>query len=151
MQVSPTNAAAVNSSLLDTTDNSAASRIPTQTLTQDDFLKLIVAQMSAQDPMKPVDDTQFVAQMAQFSTLQATTSMQQSMAQMSNQQQFLQANALIGRDVALLDGQGTLIDGTVSKVLMTNGTPQFVVNGQAYDLSTLLSVSEPASTTATTP
>ena len=151
MQVSPTNAAAVSSSLLDTTDNSAASRIPTQTLTQDDFLKLIVAQMSAQDPMQPVDDTQFVAQMAQFSTLQATTSMQQSLTQMSNQQQFLQANALIGRDVALLNGQGALIDGTVSKVLMTNGTPQLVVNGQAYDLSTLLSVSEPASTTATTP
>ena len=151
MQVSATNSASVNSSLFDNTDTSATGRVPTQTLTQDDFLKLIVAQMSAQDPMKPVDDTQFVAQMAQFSTLQATTSMQQSMAQMSSQQQFLQANGLIGRAVALLDSQGALINGTVSTVLMTNGTPQIVVNGQPYDLSTLLSVSEPASTTATTP
>ena len=151
MQVSATNSAAVNSSLLDTTDTSAASRVPTQTLTQQDFLKLIVAQMSSQDPMKPVDDTQFVAQMAQFSTLQATTSMQQSLAQMNSQQQFLQANALIGRDVALQDSQGALINGTVSSVLMTSGTPQIVINGQAYDLSTLLTVSEPATATATTP
>jgi flagellar basal-body rod modification protein FlgD len=101
--------------------------------------------------MKPVDDTQFVAQMAQFSTLQATTSMQQSLAQMNNQQQFLQANALIGRDVALQDSQGALVSGTVGSVLMTSGTPQIVVNGQPYDLSALLSVSEPATGTATTP
>jgi flagellar basal-body rod modification protein FlgD len=148
MQVSATNSSAVNSSLLDT---SAASRLPTQTLTQDDFLKLIVAQMSSQDPMKPVDDTQFVAQMAQFSTLQATTSMQQNIAQMSSQQSFLQANGLIGRNVSLLDGQGALINGTVGSVLMTSGTPQIVVNGQPYDLSTLLSVSDPSTTTATTP
>ena len=151
MQVSATNSAAVNSSLLDTTDTSAASRVPTQTLTQQDFLKLIVAQMSSQDPMKPVDDTQFVAQMAQFSTLQATTSMQQNIAQMSSQQSFLQANGLIGRNVSLLDSQGALINGTVGSVLMTSGTPQIVVNGQPYDLSTLLSVSQPATGTATTP
>jgi flagellar basal-body rod modification protein FlgD len=151
MQVSSTNSAAVNSSLLDTTNTSAASRLPTQTLTQDDFLKLIVAQMSSQDPMKPVDDTQFVAQMAQFSTLQATTSMQQNIAQMSSQQSFLQANGLIGRNVSLLDSQGALINGTVGSVLMTSGTPQIVVNGQPYNLSTLLSVSEPATGTATTP
>jgi flagellar basal-body rod modification protein FlgD len=150
MQVSATNSAAVNSSLLDTTDTSAASRVPTQTLTQQDFLKLIVAQMSSQDPMKPVDDTQFVAQMAQFSTLQATTSMQQNIAQMSSQQSFLQANGLIGRNVSLLDSQGALINGTVGSVLMTSGTPQIVVNGQPYDLSTLLSVSQPTTTTATT-
>ena len=101
--------------------------------------------------MKPVDDTQFVAQMAQFSTLQATTSMQQNIAQMSSQQSFLQANGLIGRNVSLLDSQGALINGTVGSVLMTSGTPQIVVNGQPYDLSTLLSVSQPATGTATTP
>jgi len=150
MQVSATNNV-VDSSLIDTTDTSAASRIPTQTLNQDDFLKLIVAQMSAQDPLQPVDDTQFIAQMAQFSTLQATTSMQQSIAQMSNDQQFLQANGLIGRSVSLLDSNGAQISGTVSSVLMTSGTPQIVVNGQPYDLSTLLTVSEPSTTTTPSP
>ena len=149
MQVSSTNSA-TNSPLYNT-DTSASSRIPVQSLTQQDFLKLIVAQMSAQDPMKPVDDTQFVAQMAQFSTLEATTSMQQTMAQISNQQEFLQANSLIGRDVALLDTQGGLVSGTVRSVLVSSGTPQIVVNDQAYDLSALLSVAEPAATTTTTP
>lgn len=121
--------------------------MPTQTLGQDDFLKLIIAQLSAQDPMNPVDDKEFIAQMAQFSTLQATTSMQQNLAQMSNQQAFLQANALIGRDVVLQNDQGTLISGTVSSLLMDSGTPQIVVNGQTYGVSALLSVSEPAATT----
>jgi flagellar basal-body rod modification protein FlgD len=147
MQVSATNSTTVNSTMFDTTDSSAASRVPTQTLTQNDFLKLLIAQLSAQDPMNPVDDKEFIAQMAQFSTLQATTSMQQTITQMSSQQQFLQANALLGRDVALQDSQGAQITGTVSAIQVENGTPQIVVNGQAYDLNTLLTVSQPSATT----
>jgi flagellar basal-body rod modification protein FlgD len=147
MQVSATNSTTVNSTMLDSTNTSAASRVPSQTLTQNDFLKLLITQLSAQDPMNPVDDKAFIAQMAQFSTLQATTSMQQNIAQLNNQQAFLQANAMIGRDVALQDGQGAQITGTVSAIQMASGSPQIVVNGQAYDLSTVLTVTQPSAAT----
>ena len=147
MQVSATNSTTVNSTMLDSTNTSAASRLPSQTLTQNDFLKLLITQLSAQDPMNPVDDKAFIAQMAQFSTLQATTSMQQDIAQLNNQQAFSQANALIGRDVALQDGQGAQITGTVSAIQMASGSPQIVVNGQAYDLSTVLTVTQPSAAT----
>ena len=51
--------------------------------------------------------------------------------------------AVLGRVVALQDEQGALVHGIVSAVQVEAGTPKLIVNGQAYDLSTLLSV-EPA-------
>ena len=120
-----------------------------QTLGQADFLKLLVAQMSSQDPLNPQSNTDFVAQMAQFSTLQASQSMQSSLSQINGQQQVLQANNLIGRNVTLLDNNGNPVAGTVAGVIVNNGSPNIVVNGQSYGLSTVISIAPSA--VATTP
>ena len=111
-------------------------RIPTRTLNQDDFLELVVAQLTNQDPLNPMKDTEFIAQMAQFSALEQSKSMQKDMAQ-------LNANAVLGRVVELQDDNGELIRGPVSAIKIEAGTPKIIVNGQPYALSTLLSV-EPA-------
>jgi flagellar basal-body rod modification protein FlgD len=124
-------------------DLPVSTRIPTQTLDQDDFLKLVVAQLTSQDPLNPQTDTQFIAQMAQFTTLEQSKSMQSDIAQLRLEQQLLQANALLGRVVQLQDNQGALISGTVSAVQVTDGSPQLVVNGRSYDLGALLTI-EPA-------
>ena len=124
-------------------DVPVSSRVPSQTLDQDDFLRLVVAQMVNQDPLKPQADTQFIAQLAQFTVLEQTKSMQAELARLRTEQQLLQANALLGRVVALQDAQGALIEGPVSAVLVTDGTPQIVVHGRPYALSALLRV-EPA-------
>jgi flagellar basal-body rod modification protein FlgD len=120
-------------------------RLPVQTLTQSDFLKLLATQMSAQDPLNPQSDTNFIAQMAQFSSLQANTSMQQALAQM-------QATGLLGQTVTLQINSATApVQGVVSAVQMVNGTPQIVVNGSNYDLSQVITVTPtPATTTAPT-
>lgn len=128
----------------------ASSRVPTQTLDQEDFLRLVVAQMVNQDPLKPQADTEFLAQMAQFTVLEQTKSMQAELERLRSEQQLLQANALLGRVVALHDAQGALIEGPVSAVLVTDGTPQIVVNGQPYALSALLRV-EPAAANPSQP
>ena len=51
------------------------SRVPIQTLGQNDFLKLLVTQMTSQDPLNPQKDTDFIAQMAQFSSLEQSKTM----------------------------------------------------------------------------
>jgi flagellar basal-body rod modification protein FlgD len=108
----------------------AASRIPIKTLGQDDFLKLLVTQMSNQDPMNPQKDTEFIAQMAQFTSLEQTRSMQQ----------VAQANALLGHAVELQVDSTTVAQGTVSALQIQDGTPKILVNGQAYDLNQVRSV-----------
>jgi flagellar basal-body rod modification protein FlgD len=118
-------------------------RIPVQTLSQDDFLQLVIAQMTSQDPLNPQKDTDFAAQMAQFTALEQTKSMQVGIAQLRSEQQLLQANALLGRVVQVQDEQGALVRGSVSAVQIQEGTPQIIVNGQAYNLSALLTI-EPA-------
>jgi flagellar basal-body rod modification protein FlgD len=138
MAISPVNALGA-----DTSHDSTSSRIPVRTLNQDDFLKLVIAQLTTQDPLHPQTDTDFVAQMAQFTTLEQSKAMTSDIAQLRSEQQIVQANSLIGRAVTLQDGQGALVQGTVSGVLMEAGTPQIVVNGYPFELSALLMI-EPA-------
>ena len=115
-------------------------RIPIQTLGQNDFLKLLVTQMTSQDPMNPQKDTDFIAQMAQFSTLEQSKTMQTDIAGLRSQQQFLQANALLGHTVGLQVNADTLATGMVSAVNIVAGTPKIVVAGTAYDLSQVLTI-----------
>jgi flagellar basal-body rod modification protein FlgD len=115
---------------------------PTQTLGQSDFLKLLVTQMTSQDPLNPQNATDFVAQLAQFSSLQSSQTMQSDLAS-------LQANNLLGRTVSVNTTSGSLITGLVSAVQMQSGTPSIVINGQSYDLSQIAAVAPTVA--ATTP
>lgn len=123
-----------------TNSGSTLDRIPLQTLGQDDFLKLLVAQMSAQDPLNPQKDTDFIAQMASFSTLEQSKMMQSDLAGLNSGQQVLQANSLLGRTVILKSSDQTVVSGVVTAVQVEGGAPKIVVNGQAYDLSKLSAI-----------
>jgi len=112
-------------------------------LTQNDFLKLLVAQMSAQDPLNPQSNTDFAAQMAQFSALQSSQSTQADIAQLQASQEVQQANSLIGRSVTFVANDGTKPKGTVTGVQMVSGAPKLVVNGALYDLGSVLAISTP--------
>lgn len=117
-----------------------ASRLPVQTLGQQDFLKLLVAQLTSQDPMNPKQDTEFIAQMAQFSALEQSKSMQTDMAQLRGDQQMLQAYSLLGQTVELqVEGQDPVL-GTVSAVQNEAGTPKLMVEGKSYSLDQVLVV-----------
>lgn len=102
-------------------------------------MKLLVAQLAAQDPMNPESNTDFIGQMAQFSTLQATQSMQQNMSSM-------EAGDFLGRTVNVQDSDGTISQGIVSQLQLNSGTPSIIVNGAAYTLSQVLSVQPTSST-----
>jgi flagellar basal-body rod modification protein FlgD len=117
-------------------------QLPQQTLTQNDFLQLLVAQLSQQDPMDPVSDTDFAAQMAQFSALQENQAMQQNMS-------GIQAAGLLGGTVTVQPGQGSPITGVVSEVTYSAGVPSIIVNGNSYTLSQILSVSPTPAGTGT--
>ena len=122
---------------------SAATVLPTaiKTLSQDDFLKLLVVQMKSQDPLNPKQDTEFIAQMTQFSALEQSKAMQKDIAGLRGDQELLQADALIGRSVTLYDGKAVVAAGVVSSVDVVDGTPKIVVNGKQYAMSQVLSIS----------
>ena len=113
-------------------------RTPVQTLGQDDFLKLLVAQMSQQDPMNPMKDSEFIAQMAQFSALEQSKAMQQDMSS-------LRASAMLGETVTvrLKDDKGQEIGqltDVVSQVVIEKNVPKLLVDGRRIEMGDLLSV-----------
>jgi flagellar basal-body rod modification protein FlgD len=116
------------------------SPLPVQTLDQDDFLKLLVAQFTSQDPLNPKQDTEFIAQMAQFSALEQAKSMQADISRLRSEQQLLQANALLGRAVEVQTSENLSAVGTVEAVQVEAGTPKIVVDGQAYELQQLIAI-----------
>lgn len=107
-----------------------------QTLGQQDFLKLLATQMSTQDPLKPMEDTAFIGQMAQFSALEQSKSMQQDI-------ESLQAGTLLGQQVILQNGKDKTAQGVVEAVKLVAGTPKLIVGGTAYGMEQLLSVANP--------
>lgn len=131
-----------------TADAMVASIGGSQTLSQNDFLNLLVAQMKSQDPMNPQSDTQMAAQMAQFTSLQQTGTMSNNIATMLTQQQLLQANSMLGNTVSLQADSKTIVSGVVQSVQITDGVPQIVVNNTAYDLGKVLTIA-PTSSSAT--
>ena len=85
-------------------------------LTQEDFFALLTTQLAQQDPFKPLDNTEFVAQMAQFSSLESLQAMQDSFSSLASamtSNQALQASALVGRTV-LVPSNVTKFDGSTS-------------------------------------
>jgi len=121
-----------------------------QTLGSEDFMKLLAVQFQTQDPMKPMDDTAFIAQMAQFTSLSQTQTMTSEMVKLSASQQLASANSFIGKQVTVDDGKGGIETGTVSGVMVDSTGPQLVVNQTAYPVSSVL-FTELAPVPATTP
>jgi flagellar basal-body rod modification protein FlgD len=97
---------------------------------KDTFLKLLMAQMSNQNPMEPTDDKEMLAQLAQFSTLEQMTSMAASQQSSAAATQMSQAVNLLGRTVTYLDRDGLSQTGSVDQVSMVNGAPSLTIAGK---------------------
>ena len=98
------------SSATDKTDTKAATG--TSALGKDSFLQLLVTQMKNQNPLDPQDNTAFVAQLAQFSSLETMQNLSSTVTSISSQyqsSQALQASALVGRSVTVAAGS-TYVD-----------------------------------------
>ena len=110
--------------------NSALAQYMTQTkgaenkteLDSDAFLKLLVAQMKYQDPSKPTDSTQMMAQSAQFTMVQRLEDMAKSTASTLGIEQGMAASSLVGKSISWLDPDGTARTGTVSSASFGGGT-----------------------------
>jgi flagellar basal-body rod modification protein FlgD len=102
----------------------------TKTLGQDDFLKLMTAQMTHQDPTQPMSNGDFLAQMAQFGTVNGIQSLNtafSSFATSMTSNQALQAASLVGRTVTTSSNQGLLsAGGTVAGNVNLTGSSQDV-------------------------
>lgn len=130
---------------------------PKSELGKTDFLQMLVTKLKHQDPLKPVSDESFIADMAQFSSLEQMTNLNSSFGSQHNalnvlnenllaliiMQNTTQAAGLIGKTVVLEIPQTNLVtgqteisrvEGRVESIKFVEGMPKVIVNGNQYDL-----------------
>ncbi|GBF33194.1 flagellar basal-body rod modification protein FlgD [Desulfocucumis palustris] len=107
-------------------------RTPKKELDQNDFLILMMEQLKNQDPLEPQSNEEFIAQMAQFTSLQTLT-------ELNRFTQFSQASQLIGKQVTVNDND-TVITGVVEKAAIVDDMVKVYIDDQGYDLKKVIQV-----------
>ena len=110
-------------------------------LGKNDFLKLFVAQLTHQDPMNPMQDSDFMGQMASFSTLEQVSNMAAENTRIAQNLASGNAIGLIGRTVTWEDEDGVAHTGRVEGVKTEDGKPSLTVGGtEGVDPSSITQV-----------
>lgn len=108
----------------------AQGKVQKQEMGKDEFIKILITQLSHQDPTAPMEDKEFIAQMAQFSSLEQMTNMAQDFSKLASVFSNSEAVSSLGKQVEIPNGE-ELVSGTVKAV--TRGlNPEVLVNGSYY-------------------
>lgn len=115
-------------------------------LGKDAFLQLLVLQMQSQDPLNPMDNTEMVSQLAQFSALEAQTNLNESFDTLSgnvDQLNFISGAQLLGKTVTGVDVNGELLSGEVESIHLDGSLVMLTVDGKLMSMASVFSVKPP--------
>ncbi|MGM0370141.1 MAG: flagellar hook assembly protein FlgD [Bacillota bacterium] len=118
--------------------DSKPDKLESDQMGKDEFLDLLVTQLKNQDPLEPMDNKQFISQMAQFSSLEQMNNMNSSMNDFLEFQKISQAGSLVGKKVEILDsdtGQNTI--GLIEKANVKEDSATVTVNGKQHSISNI--------------
>ena len=124
----------------------SAQDVKKENLDKDAFLRMLILQLRNQDPLNPMEDREFIAQLAQFSSLEQLQNISQQFQSLTQTQLAGQALSLIGRNIQALDpSNGEPISGVVQSVRFTDGVPSLLIKDSTnkeiqIDLSSVISV-----------
>jgi flagellar basal-body rod modification protein FlgD len=138
----------LNSSLSSNSSSSAGTgNNGLQDININQFLQLMISELSHQDPLNPMDNTQLVQQMGELRSIAASDQLTSTLQSLQTQQSLTAASSLIGRNVTALGADGGDITGTVSSVSVqvdpknnAKRTYQITVNDQTIDLQNVREV-----------
>ena len=114
--------------------------LPDQNLGKDDFLKILLTQLSHQDPTAPMQDKEFIAQMAQFSSLEQMTNMAADFSRMAKMLRNTEASGALGKAVEI-QLEDEMVQGVVQAITREDA-PQILVNGRYYNWENVTSIYE---------
>jgi flagellar basal-body rod modification protein FlgD len=109
-------------------------------LQMDDFLQLLTNQITNQDPLEPMKDTEFISQMANIASLEQMEQFSKGFSKFADSQHAMLAQGYLGHEVKVQEN-GSEISGIVESINTNeDGTPEIVVNGTAYSPSSIKEV-----------
>ncbi|MFC2477649.1 MAG: flagellar hook assembly protein FlgD [Treponema socranskii subsp. buccale] len=113
-------------------------RTVNHSLGKDDFLKLLIAQLSNQDPTSPIENTEFIAQMAQFSSLEQMTNMSAEFTKLAGVFRVSEASSMLGKTVTLNVGDTTATG--VVQAATREENPRVMVGGRYYTMDQISAI-----------
>jgi flagellar basal-body rod modification protein FlgD len=119
----------------------AAPSLSQASVNQDDLFKILLTQLKFQDPLKPTDNAEFVAQLAQFTSLDQSRQTNENIQSLLQMQATNQSVALIGRTVEIVAIGGNQV-GQVTTVNFDQGTPMLTVKTSTGESVTGISLSQ---------
>jgi flagellar basal-body rod modification protein FlgD len=129
------------------TDGTASSVLAGKELGRDAFLQLLVMELQNQDPLEPVQNSEMVAQLAQFSSLEQMESLNGSFELLSgnvDQLNFISAQGLLGKYVEGVNEAGEVATGVVDSVYLDGSIVVLNVDGEIMPMSNVLSIMDEA-------
>jgi flagellar basal-body rod modification protein FlgD len=120
-----------------------ASRLTSQTMTQSDFLKVMVAEMSNQNPLKPNDSNEYYKNLMDMSNYQSTLSMDQNITNVYTMQQQLLAQSLVGETVEVTNDEGVSTTGVVEGAYVKDSNVIITVGGNDYGTKAINRILQP--------
>ncbi len=129
----------------ETSTTPPSGQLGTRQVDKQEFLMLLVAQLRNQDPLNPIEDRDFIAQLAQFNVLEQMQQMNQTLTASAELTTLGQLATFVGKQVVAIsnDGEG-LVEGVVTGVTIVDGTPMLAVNGGYVDVRNVMSINAAA-------
>jgi len=128
---------------------STVNEVASQELGRDAFLQLLVIELQNQDPLEPVQNSEMVAQLAQFSALEQMENLNGSFEMLTgnvDQLNFISAQGLLGKYIEGINDSGEVVTGTVSSVYLDGSIVVLNVDGEIVSMSGVLSIMNEAPT-----
>ncbi len=124
------------------TDAGSSAEDPLMGMAKSDFMKLLVAQLHNQDPFKPMEDKEFISQMAQLNTVEQVTEANTKLTSFMNLEAMGQASALIGKSVEAQPKDAEPVTGIVSEVRMEKGKLVMLVGERRIELADVVLIKD---------
>lgn len=118
----------------------ATSSAPSNGLDFQSLLRIILTQLTYQDPLKPMDNFEFVSQLAQFSQLQQSQTLNDQITNLIAAQAAMQGTSLLGRTVDFTNPSGLTLSGVVKAVSFASGQPQVSIQTASGENITGISI-----------
>ena len=111
-------------------------------LTPEDFLQILIAELTSQDPFEPMDNGELLNQLSDISSLQSNVNLSDNLSNLIAQQRLSTASTLIGRFVTAMDSEGQVASGVVESVRVVDGVPYLVLGEWSVPVESVVEVSE---------
>lgn len=130
MNVTHTNPFAADPNMMQEIGNARASG---EDMGAAEFLRLLVVQLTSQDPMNPMEDTAFIAQMSSFTSLEQMRTLTTDFAEFRQQHETSAAYNFLGKQVTIEGQDGEAVVGVVDSIVFDGNKPRIVIGESSYD------------------